>query len=470
MAADAHPRKLSAWTRLAKSVVASGRWPGDAGSAEDEAAYWAEQERTVVQYGRSLLVMLALLDFLWWPTDLPAFGSGSPVLHAFFVSRGWAVVSTLLLFVLMPRVGAIRSHPVISVTLQVMTVAFVVGYEFGDQAGRGAPWFHYTPYILLAPTTLPYRPLQRALATWWLAFALMAGFFLMHLANLRDLRTWTALCFILGVSVFSMLAGVFTDGMRRRIYTLQRATERQAFQLKDLNEHLEVRVQEQTAQVRQLAINLETARESERAHIARELHDELGQDLAAIRYALKFARIRYAQDSSAIGTYLDDLEQLLERTTTTTRSILSSLRPTVVDDLGLSAAAEWMIKRMRERTGIECDLDMPSEDLKLPKPVAATAYRILQEALTNVVRHAQAKHVGVALRLVPGTLEISIHDDGVGFVGDAPRVGNSGVGLIGMRERVIAAGGTMHIASTPEQGTCIKAELPVTEQAQGVAA
>lgn len=463
---------LSRWrTVLAtftRPLLYDGPW-----RAPEEEAYWEEQRESVQTYGRTLLLVMVVLDFLWWPGDSPAFRGGHALVTAFAVSRTWAVFSTLVLCAVMPFLETTRRHPTAWAMVQIASVAFVAGYEFGGVQGPGAPWFNYTPYILLGPATLPFRsPVIRLFSTLGLAALLCAGFFLLHPVNMADLRVGMSVLFVAGVVAFSMLAGVFTDGMRRRIYSLQRATQRQAVELRDLNEHLESRVQEQTTEVRRLASHLENARESERAHIARELHDELGQDLAAIRYALKFARIRYAQDTTAIGSYLDDLEQLLERTTATTRGILSSLRPSVVDDLGLSAAAEWLTKRVQDRTGIQTNLVLPGVDLNLTlsKAVAATAFRILQESLTNAARHAQAKNVMIELRLEPDALVLSVKDDGVGFEQPPLAVGTPGIGLIGIRERVLALGGTLRIDSEPNRGTHVHVRLPLVEPAEGVAA
>jgi signal transduction histidine kinase len=235
--------------------------------------------------------------------------------------------------------------------------------------------------------------------------------------------------------------------------------------VEELNRTLEQRVRRQTQELRALAAHLESVREDERTRIARELHDELGQELTALRYALTFLRQRFERDPTSIRKNLDELDSLLGRTTTTTRQILSELRPRILDDLGLDAGVEWLLKRTEERAGLSCRLVTSCRKLDLDVETSIAAFRILQESLTNVVRHAQATHVDVEVVVEQGELRMSVRDDGIGMpatpAAKMPLPGKGGMGLIGMRERVDTLGGELRFESGPGIGTTVRVHLPL---------
>src|SRR5262249_4013163 len=156
-----------------------------------------------------------------------------------------------------------------------------------------------------------------------------------------------------------------------------------------------------------------------------------------LRYCLTFLRKRFEKDPASIRGNLDELESLLGRTAGTTRQILSDLRPRILDDLGLDAGVEWLLKRTEERAGLACRLVTSCRKLDVDVDVSIAAFRILQESLTNVVKHAQATHVDVEVSVEGGELCMSIRDDGIGLPeGRSSRVppspGKGGMGLIGM--------------------------------------
>jgi len=437
------PEGASSWRQRISPLVQLSTWHVAAPTPEEEEAYWEDQRQSLLNWGLSLLLLLIVIDLVWWPSDLVFFRGEPNVIRAFSVTRGCAAALAVFLWLLTPRVELVRRHPFVSMTVSVGLVALVGGYEFGGLGGPGTLWFHLLPYVVLSPV------------------ALIFGYFGLHPEYLADRRAGSALSFVVAIALFSILSGVLTDRLRRQTFFLRRATERQATELRDLNEHLETRVRAQTSELRELASHLDSARESERASIARELHDELGQDLSALRYALKFARLRFEKEPAAIGSSLEEMEELLRRTTQTTRTMLAGLRPTVLEDLGLSAAAEWLVKRMQERTGVVCDLQLPPEELLLPLPLATAAYRVLQESLTNVARHAQAHHVHLLVEKRPDSLDVTVTDDGIGFT-RSPSTRAGGVGLIWMRERVQSLGGTLELDTAPGRGTRLTARLPTT--------
>ena len=151
----------------------------------------------------------------------------------------------------------------------------------------------------------------------------------------------------------------------------------------------------------------------------------------------------------------------IDRTIATVRRISSELRPLVLDDLGLSAAASWYVDQFSARTGLTIDLSLPDVDPERGDAVATALFRVLQESLTNVARHAQAEKVAVRLTFENGVWSLSVQDDGVGFVPDPGKRGD--IGLVGMRERAQNLGGRFAVTSAPGQGTRVEVVIPASQ-------
>jgi PAS domain S-box-containing protein len=205
-------------------------------------------------------------------------------------------------------------------------------------------------------------------------------------------------------------------------------------------------------------------REQEKRRIARELHDELAQALAGLKMDISWIKGKF-QAPPAITEKLNAMETLLDTTVAATRRISSDLRPMMLDDLGLVPATEWLTQNFTERTGIHCKLAIADPDIELQDPHATTIYRVLQESLTNVAKHARASSVEVRLERADGEIVLIARDDGAGFSLESSRKPNS-YGLIGIRERVYLLGGKVRIDSAPGDGTRIEVRLPLPESAQ----
>jgi len=205
--------------------------------------------------------------------------------------------------------------------------------------------------------------------------------------------------------------------------------------------------------------------EAERRHIARELHDEIGQSLTALKVNLQAAQRVPSQIDST--PYLEESISIAERTLRQVRDLSLDLRPSLLDDLGVVAALRWYIDRQGRRAGIQTQFITNVGLLRLPAGLETTCFRVVQEALTNVVRHAQAKRVWVELRQGPQLLELFIRDDGVGFNVEAvmeKAAGDLSLGLLGMQERVELVGGQLEIRSDPNRGVEIHACFPLTDE------
>lgn len=214
------------------------------------------------------------------------------------------------------------------------------------------------------------------------------------------------------------------------------------------------------AELRELAAISSSAREQEKRRIARELHDELAQTLATLRLEMdRFGE----QQTTASGLPLPklaDMRSLVDEAVTSTRRIASDLRPAMLDDLGLAAAVQWLTEAFEQRHGIDCELIVEPVDFDLDEPYASTAYRIVQESLTNVARHAQATRAWVSLLRENGQVVLRVRDNGVGFEPLARRKPTS-FGLAGLRERAYLVDGKLRIESAPGRGTTIEVRIPM---------
>ena len=210
--------------------------------------------------------------------------------------------------------------------------------------------------------------------------------------------------------------------------------------------------------IKELALAASNLREQEKRRVARELHDELGQALTALKIDVGWLRAGLAE-TPGVKDKLAAMQLLIDGTVAATRRISSDLRPLVLDDLGLAAAADWLVQNFTTRTGIACELAV-SRDLELAEPHATTIFRILQESLTNIAKHAQASRVEVTLQRSEHEVTLTVSDDGVGFEVDAPRKPAS-YGLLGVRERAMLLGSEVVIESAPGRGTLVEVCLPL---------
>ena len=227
-----------------------------------------------------------------------------------------------------------------------------------------------------------------------------------------------------------------------------------------LRKQAEDDLRRQQKELRELSARVLEAREDEKAHIARELHDELGQLLTALKMDLGWLRERLPEPE--LARKAADMGELLDQTVSSTRRISQDLRPLMLDDLGLADAASWLVEDFAKRSGVRCEIRLP-EDADfgaLSKAVSTAVYRALQESLTNIGRHSGAKSAWIQLELDEGALQVEVEDDGRGIAPEDLAKARS-TGLRGMRERVAYIGGTLEISRAPRGGTRLRLRVPL---------
>lgn len=223
--------------------------------------------------------------------------------------------------------------------------------------------------------------------------------------------------------------------------------------LRDVTER--VRAQEELAS---FAAEASGVREEEKSRIARELHDELAQTLAAAKMDARWALDNLGSRAQAAAK-LEAMIGLLDQAVASTRRIAADLRPLILDDLGLVPALEWLAKNFEERAGVACELRL-DPDLDLQEPFATSVFRMVQESLNNVAKHAQASKVQVGVARSGEHVLLTVQDDGVGFHPSDARKPSS-LGLVGLRERAKLLRGSVSVASEPGHGTRVEARLPL---------
>jgi len=222
----------------------------------------------------------------------------------------------------------------------------------------------------------------------------------------------------------------------------------------------EIQLETSRSELRNLTAHLLSVREEERLHVAREIHDELAQTLTILNMELLNLDSKLPKSSTSLHEITDSMAKAINSSINTVRKISSDLRPKLLDDLGLQAAIKWHAKKLKDHGGIECNTSLDFSENHINKTHAITVFRIVQEAVTNVVRHANATRVEVTLKEYSDNLLININDNGTGITKE--QISSPGsLGLIGLRERVRLCKGKIKISGAPDQGTTVSVSIPL---------
>ncbi|MBC7858545.1 MAG: PAS domain S-box protein, partial [Burkholderiaceae bacterium] len=222
-------------------------------------------------------------------------------------------------------------------------------------------------------------------------------------------------------------------------------------------------LRESERRLRELSAHMENVREEERKKIAREVHDELGQALTVLRMDVSLLRLNFGGQSPQLMERIVSMKEVVDRTIHIVRHVTSALRPAALD-LGLTAALEWLVEDVRRHASIDCTLRTNADyEVVLDDGQATALFRIVQESLTNVLKHARASAVEVALDVEDGQIRLEVFDNGAGFSpAAARRVG--AFGLMGMRERALMLGGDVEVRSAPGEGASVRVRLPLSHR------
>jgi two-component system sensor histidine kinase UhpB len=223
-------------------------------------------------------------------------------------------------------------------------------------------------------------------------------------------------------------------------------------------------IERNRAQLRRLSGQVLSAQEDERKRIARELHDDTSGALARVLLNLEMCEELLPEDLAEVRAKMRATSQLTEQTLENVRKLIFDLRPTLLDDLGLAPAVRWIAKNTLEPVGVQVHFETNAHLGRAAAPVETAMFRIAQEAVTNIARHAEAHHARLSLSLEQSNLVLCIEDDGKGFdvaASERETNGNHHWGLFGLRERVELLGGTLQLKSEPGRGTSLRVEIPV---------
>ncbi len=404
----------------------------DSGERANVEAQLDEHLRRVsLRSGLIGVLFLAGFTALLWPTDWLVFSKFPDVRHTVFWLR-LAVIGISLSSYAMLRAQLGTRHPIAVLGTAGTFTMIIIGWTLGNMGGPGQPWMSLGFPALFFSVLAPLERRQRIVLVSAMTIALCVGFLVPHPAHWHDPLVLVMMSFVISMGAMVVAVG----------HLAFRSLRQSFFQSLALD-------------------HLERTREQERTRIARELHDELGQELTAMHLALALAQQRFAKDPQSIKSNLTELEALLKRTHQTTRNLVTELRPPMLAEMGLPAALDWLA-RQTDRAGVSCDVVSDGAD-GLPMEAAAVTFRIVQEALTNVVRHAHASRAEVEVTTRDGQLSITVSDDGIGPPSGKQR--RNGFGLLGIGERVSALAGRLELRPRVGGGTTLAALLPLAPSA-----
>jgi signal transduction histidine kinase len=435
------------------------------GSPADDAAFDRYAAGLTAHYGVLAAAFMILVTLSWWPVDY-LIQPDPRYLETFAFLRARALfVFAAVLAAFLGSARARRAALWVAPALYAVVVA-LIGYALGRLGGPDLVWLADATLILVPPALIPLRPARRALALLLFGALLSAAFFLPFPENGRSPLARGQLSFVVFACSFAMVIGEVLLRVLRRAFFQQRSLDRARAELAELNASLSDRVGAQTAELLALAEHLDQAQEAERSRISRELHDELGQQLTALRYGLGVLEQRARAEPGAVAPLAAELSAMLRDTSATVRAFVSELRPPMLDDLGLSASAAWLCERVLRVGDADCRLEVSAEvaavEGELDREISLLLFRALQEATTNAQKHAGAAVIEVSLDVVEGTIVAAVRDDGVGF---DPAAATRGFGLLGLGERARRHGGRLRVDSAPGRGTRIAVAVPAAPRA-----
>jgi signal transduction histidine kinase len=269
------------------------------------------------------------------------------------------------------------------------------------------------------------------------------------------------------VAIETLKNGATDYVLKTRLARLGPAVQRALRETADRRERqrAEDKLRRSLDQLRALTSYLQYVREEERTRIAREVHDELGQALTGLKLDMSWLAARVVRNAKPVQAKVKTMVNHIDETIQTVRRIATELRPGILDSLGLVAALEWQANEFQSRTGIPCQVVSSVDDSQLPQQIATVFFRIYQETLTNIIRHAGASRVDVHLVTDSGALVLTVKDNGRG-ISEEEIANTRSIGLVGMRERAMLVGGEISLQGAPGKGTTMTLRVPLVMPAK----
>lgn len=435
-------------------------------TAEEHAAFQEHARELMVRNAVKIAATLALLALVWWPLDPIVFSAYPEAIGAFARYRLTVAVCLVGVFWLARTTGLMQRRPEAVVFTGMLAGVAVSSHTMGllaslPGATGSMPWF---PFLFIGPyfTIFALFPLVSRIVLMLLTLlAILGGFFVAAPEALSSPFLPTSVSYLGFVALMAFGIGHAVYALTLASFVHRERTAASEAQIRQMNDSLESTVARQTEALRALAQHAEGLREEERGWMAHEIHDGLGQELTALRYAISFAQIQASQGGNSVGA-LHEVERLLGRTNDTMRHIISTLRPRVLDDLGIGPALRWLAAETTKANGIPCHVVLSEENPQVDARVSLALFRITQEALTNVLRHSNGQMAEVELQVQADAVVLSVTDDGVGLPADASG-GHRTMGMLGIQERALALGGRAEWRSRTGGGTVLEVELPRQE-------
>lgn len=411
------------------------------------------------QYLRIMTLCLLVATVLWWPLDLLIFQGATKSFWIFSYWRiGFLIVGGIF-YLTVTYTTWFRQNLLWVSILAIVPGEMIIGYFLSMIEFEGVWPYGGLPLSILSVLFLTsFR--RRILLTLCLSISYPLTYFLMHPKGFQyEMMTLYAGLFLFPV-LMSVLAGHKFMLMTRKQILQDKHMQEANRRLATFGQAMVRRVNIQDRALQDIAKQKEQVREGERASLAQELHDHLGQLLTGMRFELDLARMQASESNSELEANLNGLDLLLGNVTESVRDVLTMLRPKIVSQSGLMAAVRWLVDTVQERASFTVELTLPKEDPELNEDFAIALFRIVQESLTNALKHAQANTVWLGITLQREKLLLNIRDDGVGCSA-ASAEKSVGLGLSGMKERVQSMHGTFSFQSEPGAGTQIMVSVPL---------
>lgn len=405
-------------------------------------------------------LLLAAAALLWWPLDWVVYAGRDDIIAAFARFRTIIIGLNLFGFLYSKTKGAKRWTLPMICTLIVMQ-SFFAGYTIRHLGGFNGPWVHYFNIFPIVTVLLFIRLPARVAIVFAMCTSCFFGLFFGNRQSVSHPDFPSTLTFQIFVVAFSSFLGHMAFELFKSDFVFRRRLDAKHREVSELAQQLESRVAAQTEDLRRLARRNEQIREEERRIIAREIHDQLGQMLTAIRYGLFYAKSKIHDAPEVAMQSINEALTLTVRTSETTRRLHTMLHPHVLEEFGLFGAVEWLAHELKKHSQLEIEIHTRGSDEFLEFDTAAAVFRTAQEGVTNILKHANARRAQLSIEVMEDRLSFRLRDDGNGFL--LGKTGQ-GLGLIGIRERAHALQGQVHWTTSADGGFLLSLELPLPQR------